>query len=115
MNTKQWIEERQALQPLVKEVIRDIAFELSITPDENQRHNMKVIVTDAIEKVRKSELTALRAQVTRLEAALEEIRTKYGQVCNEYEMCDHPACEASYGAWAVADKALRATREEKGR
>lgn len=39
--------------------------------------------------------------------ALEEIRTRYGHVCTEFELCEHPACESSYGAWAVADEALR--------
>lgn len=38
--------------------------------------------------------------------ALEEIRTNYGKVCQEFELCEHPACASSYGAWAVADEAL---------
>ena len=40
-------------------------------------------------------------------AALEEIRANYGKVCQEFELCEHPACESSYGAWATADEALR--------
>ena len=40
-------------------------------------------------------------------AALEEIRANYGHVCTEFELCEHPACESSYGAWATADEALR--------
>jgi hypothetical protein len=44
-------------------------------------------------------------------SALREIREKYGKVCEEYLTCKHPACESSYGAWAIADEALRQIRE----
>ncbi len=40
-------------------------------------------------------------------AALEEIRRDEGRVCEEYELCRHTSCGSSYGAWAIADKALR--------
>jgi hypothetical protein len=46
-------------------------------------------------------------------AALREIRQQYGKVCANYELCEHPACASSYGAWAVADKALRAIQEQR--
>ena len=49
---------------------------------------------------------AARADVDRLRAALLEIRTSYGRVCPEYELCTHAACASSYGAWATADIAL---------
>jgi hypothetical protein len=39
--------------------------------------------------------------------ALHEIRMKYGQVCDNYEICNCRSCEGSYGAWATADKALK--------
>jgi hypothetical protein len=42
----------------------------------------------------------------RLRAALETIRRDYGKVCTEYELCTHPACESSAGAWFEADRAL---------
>mgnify|MGYP006383570919 FL=1 len=41
-------------------------------------------------------------------AALEEIHINYGKVCTKFELCEHPACASSYGAWAVADEVLRA-------
>jgi hypothetical protein len=44
-------------------------------------------------------------------AALREIREKYGKVCEEYLTCKHVACESSYGAWAIADEALRQIEE----
>lgn len=39
--------------------------------------------------------------------ALEQIRTQEGNVCDQYEICEHVACQSSYGAWAIADAALR--------
>lgn len=55
----------------------------------------------------RAELETRRATNAALTAALEEIRTNYGHVCQEFETCDHPACASSYGAWAVADETLR--------
>lgn len=46
------------------------------------------------------------AEYERLRAALLTIQQHYGQVCDTYELCDHPACMSSYGAWAIADGAL---------
>lgn len=42
-----------------------------------------------------------------LRAALLTIWQHDGQVCDTYDLCDHPACQSSYGAWAIADAALR--------
>jgi hypothetical protein len=39
-------------------------------------------------------------------AVLVEIRHQSGDVCAEFEKCDHPACRASYAAWSLADAAL---------
>lgn len=51
--------------------------------------------------------------------ALKTIKEEYGQVCENYETCRHPACASSYGAWAVADIALHkikaAVKKEKER
>lgn len=52
-------------------------------------------------------LHAAEAERDRLRAALEQIRDRYGAVCEEYTTCTHPACESSYGAWATADEATR--------
>ena len=41
------------------------------------------------------------------QAALRIIRDAYGQVCEEFETCEHLACQASYSAWQVADAALK--------
>ena len=38
--------------------------------------------------------------------ALEKIRSEYGKVCEEFELCTHVACGSSVGAWFTADKAL---------
>ena len=51
-------------------------------------------------------LAQLEAERDRYHAALATIRRDYGQVCAEYELCQHAACAASYGAWATADAAL---------
>ena len=40
-------------------------------------------------------------------AALEYIKNHYGKVCESFETCTHESCGSSYGAWAVADEALR--------
>ncbi|WP_028058278.1 hypothetical protein [Candidatus Solirubrobacter pratensis] len=37
---------------------------------------------------------------------LEKIREQAGAVCDEYEVCEHRACQASYTAWALADAYL---------
>jgi hypothetical protein len=44
---------------------------------------------------------------TAARSALRIIVSEYGQVCENFELCTHVACRASYGAWAVADEALR--------
>ncbi len=43
--------------------------------------------------------------------ALEEIRTTQGKTCAIYEICEHVACDSSYAAWAIADKALHDMEE----
>jgi len=40
-------------------------------------------------------------------AALEYIKNHYGKVCESFEVCKHESCGSSYGAWAIADEALR--------
>jgi hypothetical protein len=42
----------------------------------------------------------------RLRAVLQTIRDECGQVCYQYETCQHAACSGSYKAWALADQAL---------
>ena len=49
----------------------------------------------------------------RLQAALQEIRNSYGKVCSGFELCTHPACASSYGAWATADMALNLSAESE--
>lgn len=49
----------------------------------------------------------LRDRYLVLVDALSEIRDRQGQVCPAYEICSHVACESSYSAWAIADKALK--------
>lgn len=41
-----------------------------------------------------------------LERALQEIKDTQGEVCDNFELCDHRACRSSYAAWAIADEAL---------
>ena len=51
-------------------------------------------------------------------AALQQIKDEEGKVCDQYEICEHRACQSSYGAWAIADAALarlRAEQEGEGR
>lgn len=60
----------------------------------------------------RDDMPRLVAEVERLRAALETIRRDHGQVCAEFETCDHPACNASYAAWAIADAALAAKENE---
>ena len=38
--------------------------------------------------------------------ALQEIKERYGKVCDDYESCTHIACWSSYSAWATADGTL---------
>jgi hypothetical protein len=48
----------------------------------------------------------LTGQVEQYGRALMVIRERLGQVCENYEVCDHRACQASHAAWEVADAAL---------
>ncbi len=43
----------------------------------------------------------------RYEYALEYIYTNVGAVCHNFQLCKHPACNASYTAWHIANEALR--------
>lgn len=51
-------------------------------------------------------LNTVRAERDRYRSALDRIRSMYGRVCEEYEICEHRSCHDSYSAWAVADEAL---------
>lgn len=44
--------------------------------------------------------------------ALKEIEQNYGQVCEEFEICKHVACQSSVSCWMVADKALKEIGEK---
>jgi len=41
--------------------------------------------------------------------ALERIQNECGKVCEQYEICEHDACQSSYNSWAIADEALGET------
>lgn len=53
------------------------------------------------------EVEWLRQGIQRLRQALQRIRNEEGRVCEDFELCRHPACRSSYAAWAIADAALR--------
>jgi hypothetical protein len=55
----------------------------------------------------------LRAANRRLTEALERIHTEGGKVCEEFEVCEHRACQSSYTAWAISDAALRGLTPEE--
>lgn len=38
--------------------------------------------------------------------ALRDTRDIYGQVCENFELCEHESCRSSYSAWSLADAAL---------
>lgn len=44
--------------------------------------------------------------IDRYQSALREIEQGEGQVCSDYENCNHIACESSYRAWSIAHKVL---------
>lgn len=39
--------------------------------------------------------------------ALENIVERDGRVCEEFELCKHPACQSSVASWLEANEALR--------
>ena len=45
-------------------------------------------------------------------AALKEIKENYGQVCVDFELCKHVACQSSVSCWMTADKALKEIEDE---
>lgn len=45
-------------------------------------------------------------RVAGLEKMLGYIRANLGQVCQNFEICHHRACNASCTAWLIADAAL---------
>jgi hypothetical protein len=46
-------------------------------------------------------------RIHKYEKALREIKERKDQVCEDFELCTHPACKSSYEAFAIADQALR--------
>ena len=54
-----------------------------------------------------AEVSALKTENKKLRDALQEIKDKYGKVCEGFELCKHESCASSYAAWAIADAALR--------
>lgn len=53
-------------------------------------------------------LTNNAETIRRLEEALLEIKNgRIPQVCEEFELCTHVGCAASYAAYYLADEALR--------
>lgn len=49
------------------------------------------------------ELREEHKSLERAEYAMAYIRTHLGHVCHNFQLCKHPACQDSYGAWALAD------------
>jgi hypothetical protein len=45
--------------------------------------------------------------------ALQKIKDECGHVCQEFEICDHIACNDSHKAWAIADQALNNSQYQK--
>ena len=37
---------------------------------------------------------------------LRDIKEHYGSVCENFDLCKHPACMSSYSAWSMADEWL---------
>lgn len=47
------------------------------------------------------------SQIPILVAALKEIHNTSGNVCEEYDLCDHDSCRSSSSAWIIADQVLK--------
>jgi hypothetical protein len=59
-------------------------------------------------------MAATEREVAKYREALERIKREEGKVCQNFELCSHPACNSSYSAWAIADEALNPTgRDER--
>lgn len=56
---------------------------------------------------RDATIEQLRGEVTALTDGLRTIRDSYGQVCTDFETCDHISCRSSYSAWQVAYTVLK--------
>ncbi len=54
-----------------------------------------------------TEVASAQEEVAELEGTLEEIKNVAGPVCPEFMDCTHPSCNASYGAWEIANQALK--------
>jgi len=67
------------------------------------------VEVEALRAARRSaearELEAL-AEIDELRAALQQIKVVGGRVCEDFALCEHPACQSSYAAWSLADEAL---------
>lgn len=64
------------------------------------------LMKQAFDEVRYDTVFDLRRRLQEAEAALRKIKDSYGQVCPEFETCQHPWCTSSYSAWATADEYL---------
>lgn len=52
-----------------------------------------------VQRIAPEHANLILAEVERLREALVTIRERAGAVCDQYETCHHPACQASYAAW----------------
>lgn len=57
-------------------------------------------------------VAALASQAKKMEEALRAVKYRRPQVCENFEMCDHIGCTASYEAFAIADAALAALEKK---
>lgn len=58
------------------------------------------------------EILFLASQAKMLEEALRAVKDRRPQVCENFEMCDHIECTASYEAFAIADAVLAALEKK---
>lgn len=107
--------ERDHIETTLKETARqeDENERLRTRCEELEKELSEVPRMVARANILATEVAALRTENERLTtalatatAALAEIKEKEGRVCEDYGFCQHVACSSSYGAWAIADKAL---------
>jgi len=84
---------------------RAFAAEAALAAAEAERNELARRF-DALVKDYDADTRAAEARCERYRGALQAIKDSCGRVCEEFELCAHPACTSSYRAWALADAAL---------
>jgi hypothetical protein len=86
---------------------RRLTLQWNDWPDAHYSVNGNLESGQDLEVVAAEDFDRLAQQHTAAVEALRRIKADEGKVCDQFEVCNHRACNSSYTAWAIADEYLR--------